>query len=279
MKTLMIDPGHGGLDPGATYRGFEEKVFNLSTARIVQNYLMENYKVNIIMTRTEDKTLSLSDRSTLANVSQPDFFLSIHHNAGGGSGFESYVYSGSVPAQTFIYQNIIHDAVMTAIKPFNVVDRGKKRDNFHVLRETNMPSLLVEVLFVDNPRDISLLNNAEFRNAVAVAIARGIAKALELPPKSDNKKSLFKVIAGSFTERKNAENRVNELKKNSIESVIDILSESSNTYYRVQAGAFAIRDNAESQVAKLKMFGIDSFISVEVVSTNLPLTQPKETDS
>ncbi|WP_052504407.1 N-acetylmuramoyl-L-alanine amidase [Rossellomorea aquimaris] len=277
MKTLMIDPGHGGLDPGANYRGHEEKVFNLLTARLVQNYLMENYNVNIIMTRTTDKTLSLSERSTLANLSKPDFFLSIHHNAGGGSGFESYVYSGSIPSQTFIYQNIIHDAIMTAIKPFNVVDRGKKRDNFHVLRETSMPSLLVEILFVDNPRDIALLNNVDFRNAVAAALARGIARALELPPKSD-KESLFKVIAGSFTERKNAESRVIELKRNSIESIIDTLRGSDTTYYRVQTGAFSNRVNAESQVAKLKTLGIDSFISVEDVRTNSILTQQEEAE-
>ncbi|KPL60221.1 hypothetical protein AM506_08980 [Rossellomorea vietnamensis] len=217
----MIDPGHGGSDPGATYKGNEEKNFNLLTALVVRDYLVSNYNVKVLMTRTGDQTLSLSDRCNLANRSNLDFYLSIHHNAGGGTGFESYVYNGSVPTQTLSYQKIIHEEVITAIKPFKVTDRGKKRANFHVLRETKMPSMLVEVLFVDNSKDVALLIDLKFRQAVGFSLAKGVAKALSLPAKESGKKPLFKVIAGSFTERKNAEDRVKELKAASFESFIE----------------------------------------------------------
>ncbi|MFI8574411.1 N-acetylmuramoyl-L-alanine amidase [Rossellomorea aquimaris] len=279
MKTIMIDPGHGGTDPGAVYNGNEEKTFNLLTALIVRDFLLKNYNVNILMTRTGNETLSLTERSNLANRSKPDFYLSIHHNAGGGTGFESYVYNGSVPSQTITYQRIIHDEVISAIKlTYKVFDRGKKRANFHVLRETNMSSLLLEILFIDNPTDIALMNNAAFRNTVGVAIARGVAKALGLPAKIVNGKELFKVIAGSFTKRENAEERVNELKRKGVNSFIDTVVVLDRTYYRVQTGAYAERANAEKQVASLKKIGIEAFILVRADDDNPKPPVPSPTD-
>ena len=276
MKTIMIDPGHGGSDPGATYKGNEEKKFNLLTALVVKDYLVSKYNVNVLMTRTGDQTLSLSDRSNLANRSSLDFYLSIHHNAGGGTGFESYVYNGSVPSETLSYQGIIHDEVMAAVKPYNVTDRGKKRANFHVLRETTMPSVLVEVLFVDNPKDVALLNEESFRQSVGTALAKGVAKALALPAKESGNKQLFKVIAGSFGERKNAEDRVKELKAGAFEAFIDTVVVSGKTYYRVQIGAFTKRDNAEEQVKALSRIGIDAFILTEGAVPNP--TEPPPTE-
>ena len=281
MKTIMIDPGHGGSDPGATYKGNEEKNFNLLTAVVVRDYLVSNYNVKVLMTRTGDQTLSLSDRSDLANRSNLDLYLSIHHNAGGGTGFESYVYNGSVPTQTLSYQKTIHEKVIEAVQPFNVTDRGKKRANFHVLRETKMPSVLVEVLFVDNPKDVALLNDKKFRQAVGISLAKGVAKALALLAKVSGNQPLFKVIAGSFTERKNAEDRVKELKAVSFEAFIDVVVVSGKTYFRVQTGAFSVRENAEDQIIALSRVGIDAFLLREEavpapVPTDPPPTVPPE---
>ncbi|TMU87545.1 sporulation protein [Bacillus sp. BHET2] len=284
MKTIMIDPGHGGSDPGATYKGNVEKTLNLLTALAVRDYLLSHFNVNVMMTRTDDQSLSLTQRSNLANRTNPDFFLSIHHNAGGGSGFESYVYNGSVPSQTLTYQTIIHDEVMAGIKPsYNVLDRGKKRANFHVLRETKLPSLLLEILFIDNPADVVLLNNSNFRSATGAAIGKGVGKALGLPAKIVNEKELFKVIAGSFSDRENADIRVAELKQRGISSFIDSVVVSGTTFYRVQTGAFADRDNAENQVAALKKIGVEAFILVRAGSdepkppTPAPTEPPKPT--
>jgi N-acetylmuramoyl-L-alanine amidase len=278
LKTIMIDPGHGGSDPGATYKGNEEKNFNLLTALVIRECLLSNYNVNVLMTRTGDQTLSLSERSNLANSSNVDFYLSVHHNAGGGTGFESYVYNGSVPSQTLSYQGIIHDELITAIKPFNVIDRGKKRANFHVLRETKMPSVLVEVLFVDNPKDVSLLNDTKFRQSVGISLAKGVAKALSLPAKETVNKQLFKVIAGSFAVRKNAEDRANKLKAAAFESFIDTVVVSGKTYYRVQTGAFSKRDNAEEQLKALNRIGIEAFILTEGAAPSPDPTEPPPTE-
>ncbi|MCR8847505.1 N-acetylmuramoyl-L-alanine amidase [Rossellomorea sp. SC111] len=280
MKTIMIDPGHGGSDPGATNKGNEE-TFNLLTALVVREYLVSNYNVKVLMTRTGDQTLSLSDRSNLANRSNLDFYLSIHHNAGGGTGFESYVYNGSVPTQTLSYQKIIHEEVIAAVKPFKVTDRGKKRANFHVLRETKIPSMLVEVLFVDNSKEVALLIDLKFRQAVGISLAKGVAKALSLPAKESDNLPLFKVIAGSFTERKNAEDRVKELKAASFESFIDTVVVSGRTYYRVQTGAFSVRENAEDQITAISRVGIDAFLLSEgsapvPIPTDPPPTSPPE---
>ncbi|WLR46583.1 N-acetylmuramoyl-L-alanine amidase [Halobacillus litoralis] len=130
MKTVVIDAGHGGSDPGATYRGFQEKTFNLSIAMNVQRILSLNYEVRVLMTRTTDVTLSLEARTSLANQENADFFLSIHNNAAGGSGFESYIYNGPLMPNTQTYQNIIHDTTYRTIQGYNVRDRGKKKCQF-----------------------------------------------------------------------------------------------------------------------------------------------------
>ncbi|MFI8687044.1 N-acetylmuramoyl-L-alanine amidase [Rossellomorea sp. NPDC077527] len=278
MKTIMIDPGHGGSDPGASYKGSEEKTFNLLTALKVKEYLLANYIVNVLMTRTGDQTLSLTERSNLANRSNLDFYLSIHHNAGGGSGFESYIYNGPILPETLNYQEAIHSEVVAAVQPFKIIDRGEKRANFHVLRETKMPSVLVEVLFVDNPEDLAHLKNEQFRQKVAIGLSKGIAKALSLPVKESGIKQLFKVIAGSFTERKNAEIRVNELKEGGIESFIDTVKISGKTYYRVQTGAFSERVNAEEQVKSLERIGIQAFILAEGATPPPNPTEPPPTE-
>ncbi|WP_456273006.1 N-acetylmuramoyl-L-alanine amidase [Bacillus sp. AK031] len=265
MTTIVIDPGHGGNDPGATYRNFQEKNYNLSIALKVRDYLQKNHDVNILMTRTTDTTMSLTERSNFANSRNADFYLSIHNNAAGGRGFESYIYNGSVSQETKNYQTIIHDQIMSSVKQkYGITDRGKKRANFHVLRETEMNALLLEVLFVDNPEDVKLLNNPAFIADVSTAIAKGTAKALSLPAKTTPSGTLYKVIAGSFTDRKNAENRVSFLLSKGVSSFIVPTQISGRQYFRVQAGAFSSKGNAEAQVEKLKGFGIGApFIVTE----------------
>ncbi|WP_421382188.1 N-acetylmuramoyl-L-alanine amidase [Bacillus salacetis] len=264
MTTIVIDPGHGGNDPGATYRNAQEKNYNLSIALKVRDYLQKNHNVNILMTRTSDITKSLNERSSFANVKNADFYLSIHNNAAGGRGFESYIYNGTVSQQTKNYQTIIHNEIMSAVRQkYGITDRGQKRANFHVLRETEMNALLLEVLFVDNEADLKILNNPNFISDVSTAIAKGVAKALSLPAKSPEG-VLYKVIAGSFKDRKNAKDRVSFLLSKGIGSFIAPTMITGTQYYRVQAGAFAKKENAEEQVNKIKEIGIPgAFIITE----------------
>src|SRR5699024_3990272 len=91
-------------------------------------------------------------------------FLSIHINAGGGDGFESYIYNGQVPSQTVFLQNTIHNEIISATD-FN--NRDRKRANFQVLRGTKMAALLTENGFIDHEPNAKKLKQASFLNKIA----------------------------------------------------------------------------------------------------------------
>lgn len=259
MTKIMIDPGHGGSDPGAVNGSHQEKNFNLSIALKVRDYLQDNYDVNVLMTRTTDKTVSLRQRTNYANDQNADYFCSIHINAGGGTGWESYIFNGSVSDRTKRARETIHDTVMNVLSSkYNVRDRGKKRANFHVLRETRMSAILIENLFIDTASDLNLLRNSTFITDLGNAIGEGIAQAYSLDPVQN---TLYRVIAGSFQNRDNAVKREQFLESNGIDAFIVETSVSGQTWYRVQAGAFRDRSNAETRLSEVKDLGItDAYI-------------------
>ena len=181
MVKIYIDPGHGGTDPGALGNGLREKDLTLRISTRIRDILVAEYNnVSIRMSRTGDTTLSLSQRTNDANAWGADFFLSVHINAGGGTGYEDYIYPGS-SAPTTTYQNNIHAEVMKLV---DFRDRGKKTANFHVLRETNMPALLSENGFIDTVADANKLKSASFIEALARGHVNGIAKSFNLPKKN-----------------------------------------------------------------------------------------------
>lgn len=180
-KIIVIDPGHGGSDPGAMGNGLVEKTLNLAIAKKVVNYL-EHYDADIHLTRSDDRYLSLNERSDFANRLNADYFLSVHINAGGGTGFESYVHTSENPG-TVELRRIIHNHIMDYLSPRGIRDRGLKSANFAVLRQTVMPAMLMECLFIDNPNDAKILKDEGFLNIFAKATAEGVAKALALSPK------------------------------------------------------------------------------------------------
>lgn len=95
MVKIFIDPGHGGSDPGATGNGLQEKTLTLQIALALRTILTNEYEdVSLLLSRTSDQYVSLNDRTNAANNWGADFFLSIHVNSGGGTGFESYIYPG-----------------------------------------------------------------------------------------------------------------------------------------------------------------------------------------
>ncbi|QHA93167.1 N-acetylmuramoyl-L-alanine amidase [Bacillus sp. N1-1] len=265
MTLIVIDPGHGGSDSGATYKNVQEKNFNLEISHMIRDHLVSTYEVNVVLTRETDKTLELKQRTDFANALKADFFLSIHNNASGGSGFETFIFNGTVPNETVQLQTSIHNKVARDIlKKYNILDRGKKRANFHVLRETKMNALLIEVLFVDNEKDLNLLTNPSFIMDVSTVIADAIAEALKIPFKSKPiEGTLYKVIAGSFSDRENAETTLNKLIQKGFGAFISTTVIDKKTFYRIQAGAFTDKANAEALVAKLIKEGFESFILTE----------------
>ena len=197
MAKIFIDAGHGGTDPGAVGNGLQEKVLTLTIAKKIESLLKNYENVSVKMSRTSDTTLSLSQRTDAANAWGSDFFLSVHINAGGGTGYEDYCYNTlTATSATGKVQSTIHSAVMAELKAFNVIDRGAKSANFHVLRETNSPALLSENLFIDTKVDANLLKRNDVLDAIARGHVEGLAKALGLKKKVIE---VGKAQSGSYT--------------------------------------------------------------------------------
>lgn len=186
MAKVYIDPGHGGHDSGATGNGLKEKDLTLKIGKHTRDYLQDNYKgVSVKMSRTGDTYPSLTDRTNDANNWGADVFVSPHINAGGGVGYEDYIYNGSVSSKTKDLQNKIHNEVA----PLFSNDRGKKRANLAVVRQTSMPAVLTESGFIDSKKDADFLKKDSNLKKLGEAHAKGIAVFLGLAKGSSNKSS------------------------------------------------------------------------------------------
>ena len=168
---VCIDPGHGGIDPGAVGpSGLMEKTVNLQVARAVRSLMPDN--IQVVLTRNSDATVSLSQRSSEANSEKADILVSIHCNASGNrtaNGVETYCYQFGGKSE-----RLARSIQRELVSETRLVNRGVREGNLHMIRETNMPSILVELAFISNPREESLLMSGEFQNRCAQAIIRGI---------------------------------------------------------------------------------------------------------
>lgn len=190
-KRIFLDFGHRNneWDFGATGNGLKESELVLKIGNHTLSFLLENYTGFIykLSRVSENESIDLNERVKAANVWGANIFVSFHINAGGGTGFETLIFNGDMgkgEVATVSLQNIIHEEVFKTMKTFGVTkDRGKKRGNFAVLRDTNAPAVLTESLFIDNVTDAKLLKNELFLKAVGEAHGRAIAKYLGLPTK------------------------------------------------------------------------------------------------
>ncbi|QHN50510.1 N-acetylmuramoyl-L-alanine amidase [Geobacillus stearothermophilus] len=173
-QTLIIDPGHGGSDPGAAANGLVEKNINLNVALKVKS-LFENTGFNIALTRETDVFVPLSGRVSFAKEKGGNVFVSIHTNAGGGTGTETYYYSAA-GTNPYVEQSkkLAQCIQKRLVEAWNSVDRGAKRGNLHVLRENNMPAVLVELGFIDRAEDAEKLGSSYWQEQAAKAIYLGI---------------------------------------------------------------------------------------------------------
>jgi N-acetylmuramoyl-L-alanine amidase len=218
MVKIKLDPGHGGKDPGANRNGLREKDLTLQIAKMVKNYLETDFEgADVSLTRSEDRFLELTERAEMANKERSDLFVSIHINSAEGStanGFETFTYNGSSNSGTAAAQNVIHKAIMKFAPYFT--DRGQKKANYAVLRQTNMKAVLTENGFIGNPGDAATLKDPAKLDKIALGHAEGIAQFLGLARKKTPAKTatnLFKVQVGAFAEEKNAIQLSNELIK------------------------------------------------------------------
>lgn len=173
---VVIDPGHGGVDVGAVGIGnlYEADVV-LPIAQQVAT-LLQQQGIQAVLTRSSNVEIDLEPRVQMAEQAQADLFVSIHANSMGMerpdvNGAETYYYSnGEALAQT-IQSSIVSSLGMN--------DRGIKQARFYVLRRTSMPAVLVETGYVTGSEDAPRLADANFRNQMAVAIARGILQYIQ----------------------------------------------------------------------------------------------------
>lgn len=179
-KLVVIDPGHGGHDPGATGNGLRECDVTLKIARRIKSALLRDFDVEVKLTRSSDLFVGLSERAQFANDRDAAYFVAVHINSGGGTGYEDYVHTNA-GTTTAGRRDALHRQVATFMEAHGMHDRGRKRANFAVLRETDMPAVLTENLFIDTPGDARLLKDEAFLKGLAEAHSRGIAAALNLP--------------------------------------------------------------------------------------------------
>lgn len=190
--TIYIDPGHGGVDSGASYGGVYEKNLSLSVAnKLKANLIQLGYQV--LMTRTDDYNVDFkTERSQMANQSNADLFISIHFNATGlpssnATGIETYWYQYDPEYQPKINAAMHNDLTRLAeseilanqiqaslISGTGAVNRGVRRETLAVLRETAIPAILVELGFMNNPSDLQKINQDSYQTKLANALAQGI---------------------------------------------------------------------------------------------------------
>ncbi|MGI0483135.1 N-acetylmuramoyl-L-alanine amidase [Geminocystis sp. CENA526] len=172
---VIIDPGHGGKDPGAVgVNSLQEKHVVLTISQQVAS-ILEQQGIQVRMTRNSDYFVSLQERSAMANRLRADVFVSIHANSAGAgkpevSGYETYYFQNGRALAETIHRNVI--------RRVDVRDRRVKQARFYVLRASNMPSALVETGFVTGIEDAAKLSNPTFQRQMSEAIAAGIIEYL-----------------------------------------------------------------------------------------------------
>lgn len=175
---VVIDPGHGGGDPGAIgIRGLQEAEINLDISQQVVA-LLKQKGVNAMLTRTRDVEIDLEPRVAFAEKAKADVFVSIHSNSFDASrtdvsGVETYHYSGGSG------QRLAQSVQRNLIRDTGARDRGVKTANFYVIKYTDMPAILVEVGFVTGSEDAARLSSTSGRAKTAQAIAKGILEYLQ----------------------------------------------------------------------------------------------------
>jgi len=171
FRTVIIDPGHGGHDNGGQWGRVYEKHLALDTAARLENHLRQ-MGFNTVLTRRSDYFISLPQRVSIANRYKNAIFVSLHYNYTWKqtvSGIETF-YNTS---QSQGLASSVHRSIMNRTR---VGDRGVKTARFYVIRNTSIPSILVEGGFVSCSNERNRLKSGWYREAIARGIAEGIQR-------------------------------------------------------------------------------------------------------
>lgn len=172
-KVVVIDPGHGGSDPGATRANDQEKKLTIDIAhRVVKK--LKGHGAVVYITRDDDTFVSLADRVDFSNNKNPDLFVSIHINAceqESVHGVETHYYKDD----SLDLAKYVHKSIMASSTQPN---RGVFKSRFYVIRHTTAPAILLELGFISNEAEREMLKNPHYQEKVAEAITEGIINYL-----------------------------------------------------------------------------------------------------
>lgn len=177
-KKVFIGVGHGGADNGAVANGLKEDNLNLAIALACRDELTR-HGVTVGMSRTKDEADPLADEIKECNAFKPDYAVEIHNNAGGGDGVEIYHHFGGGNGKT-LAQNILNEiiAIGQNSRGLKTKKNNQGKDYFGWIRQTVAPACLVECAFVDNKKDIAIIDTAAEQKKMGISIAKGVLKTL-----------------------------------------------------------------------------------------------------
>lgn len=244
---VIIDPGHGGKDPGAIGKVSQEKDLNLSIAKKLGDLITKNHTdVKVVYTRTTDKKMLPKERAEFANLKNADLFISIHANARSDKqvkGTEIYIYG--VPAgkeatdvetrenasqgnangnhnlvinNTYVQNRKLAESIQKAFKKGKRIDLGIRQARFIVLKFTAMPAVLVEVGFISNENEEKYMNSVAGQKAISQAIYDGFTN--------------YKKENGKLTKKQTTESSTQ--KTTSVQTETKNISSEKGKTYRVQ---------------------------------------------
>lgn len=217
MHKVFIGVGHGGTDSGAVSNNTKEKDLNLSIALACRDYLKKYAEVKL--SRTKDENDTLSEEIKECNAFNPNLAIDIHNNAGGGDGAEVFYHYGGGTSKT-LAENILAEIVKAGqnSRGAKIRKNGDGKDYYGFIRNTKAPSVIVECAFVDNKKDIMIIDTETERKAMGVAIAKGILKTLGIAETGSN--GLYRVQVGAYSDKANAEAMQKKIKSAGFDAII-----------------------------------------------------------
>lgn len=255
-KRVVIDAGHGGeTDPGAVYNGRQEKDDTLRLALAVGR-ILEEEGVDVVYTRVSDIYDSPYEKAQMGNNAEADYFISLHRNATDNpvkpSGILSLVYEDKgIPAR--LARSINRELEKTGFADLGV----SERPGLVVLRRTQMPAVLVETGFIDNPADNRFFD--ENFDEIAKAIADGILEELKT---ASEEEEYYMIQTGAYRVRSLAEQQIAQLKSEGYPAYLV----AKDGWYYVRVGAFKELDNAVKLERELRRAGYNTLLLHEEAS-------------
>ncbi|MCI9594075.1 MAG: N-acetylmuramoyl-L-alanine amidase [Lachnospiraceae bacterium] len=248
MRTVIIDPGHGGVEPGAIFQDRKEKDDNLRLALLLGD-ILEGEGVRVLYTRTADIDQTPREKAAIANRSDADFFISLHRNAmpvpGSGSGALTLVYENQGEAG-LLARNIQEALVNTGFADLGV----QERPGLAVLNRTQMPAVLIESGFIDNVKDNQFYD--QNLNNIAQAIADGILLTFQ----EVERPVYYQIQTGAYQNRDLADQMEEQL----YEQGFPVFMIEEDGWYKLRVGSFLGLDHAVHMEQQLRQKGYPTVI-------------------